>query len=111
MKITYAPQGGEPQVFQFDIARLTTDELEDLESVGGLQWGTFGEWANVANRGGWRAWRAGLWVMLKRQNPTLEFEQVKPAGAEMDVDQSGDDETPEPAEGKSETGDESTDSP
>jgi hypothetical protein len=112
VKFTYAPAGQDPQVFEFDAATLDADEAEIIEEAGGTQWSTFVEWGEKLDRGGFRAWRVVLWLLLRKANPDLGFEEVKPRPSELlfDVpDQPTD--LPESAEGKSESGEESTDSP
>jgi hypothetical protein len=112
MKIIYAPKGEPEQPFDLDSDDLDTDEAEAIEGAGGEQWDTFGVWVNQINRGGWRASRVALWVLLRRTNPSLAFEEFRPRVSEVRLRP---DEEPELAEGeepgKSETDDESTDSP
>src|SRR5215207_8471842 len=109
MKLMYAPQGAEPQTFEFDTDELLATEAEDVETVGGVQWDTFGQWLQQLNTGGFRAWRAALWIMLRRSNPTLVFSDLNPRVGEIDLDFR--DEPAEAAgEGKGEVGDSPTDS-
>ena len=103
MKLTYAPKGQDPQTFDFDPDDLGSLEAEALEEAGGSQWDSFGQWVNLYNQGGFRAWRAALWIMLRRHNPDLGFEEVLPKVGELLV--TGDDaKTPaeESLEGKDE---------
>lgn len=105
-KFTYAPKDHEPQTFDFQFDDLDSLEAERIEEAGGEQWRTFGEWMGLIDRGGVRAWRAALWILLQRQTPKLAFEElvIKVGDITFEVD------TDVP-EGKGESGDESTDSP
>lgn len=109
MQITYTPKEGDGKSFHLDPDDYSTDEAEAIEGAGGGQWDTFGTWVNQINRGGFRALRVALWVYLARSNPALGLEEVKPRVSEFQI--TLDDDIAESAEGKSETGDGSTDSP
>jgi hypothetical protein len=117
VKFTYAPKGQDPVTFDIDTNDLSTDEAEAIDEAGGTQWRTFGGWADLLNNGGWRAWRVALWIALRRTNPELAFEEVRPTVGEIIFeisDESKPDEPaeePESAEGKSEPGDDDTSSP
>lgn len=116
MKFTYAPKDGEPTPFDIDNESLSTDEAEAIDEAGGTQWRTFAEWADLLNNGGWRAWRVALWIALRRTNPALGFEEVRPTVGEIifeipDEPKPAEEPAAESAEGKSETGDESMSSP
>jgi hypothetical protein len=116
VKFTYARAGQEPLTFDFDPNELGTLEAELIEEAGGTQWRSFGQWVDLHNQGGFRAWRVSLWIMLRRQNPSLAFEEVLPTVGELIIG-IDDTETPaepsedEPSEGKDEPGDDATDSP
>jgi hypothetical protein len=114
MKFTYAPNDGEPISFDIDNESITTDEAEAIDEAGGSQWRAFGGWAELLDAGGWRAWRVALWIALRRTNPDLGFEEVRPTVGEIKF-VTPDEPTPvepeESAEGKSETGDDDTSSP
>lgn len=72
-KLIYAPEDGERQQFDFDPIRLISIDAEAIEEVGGPQWDTYGEFIDKLQRGSQKAWRAALWIMLRQQNPTLQF--------------------------------------
>jgi hypothetical protein len=77
MKFIYAPEGQEPQTFQIDdIYDLEGPECELIEEAGGTQWDTFGGWYDLLGREGYRAAKAFTWVMLRRANPELGFEEL-----------------------------------
>jgi hypothetical protein len=107
MQLTYTPEDGDPQVFDFHVERLMSFEAEALEEAGGEQWETVHEWANKFDRGSMRAIRAALWIMLRRQQPTLRFSDLVVRVNELKVEE---DPEPEPV-GKDEPEDSATDSP
>lgn len=83
MKFTYTPTGGEPQSWNYDPDKLMTPEAEAIEKVTGM---TFGEWTEAVVKSGHRATRALLWIYLKRQRPTLKFDQVSYSMSEVELD-------------------------
>lgn len=100
MRIIYAPKGGEPQRFNVTVDDLLGAEAELIEDVGGTQWDTYGEWLDRLTRGGWRPMKAFVWVLLRRANPTLLFEDLADLStAEVLFAEDEDDE-----EGKDESG-------
>jgi hypothetical protein len=107
MQLTYTPEDGDPQVFDFHVERLMSFEAEALEEAGGGQWETVHEWANKFDRGSMRAIRAALWIMLRRQQPTLRFSDLVVRVNELKVEE---DPEPEPV-GKGVPDDSATDSP
>ena len=60
----------------FDPIGIDSTEAELIEEAGGDSWDTYDEWADLAERGGTRAFRALLWVCLRRKDPTLDFDSV-----------------------------------
>lgn len=106
-KLIYAPEDGEQREWEFDPTKLMSVEAEAIEEVGGTQWDTYGAFLDKLNRGGAKAWRAALWIMLRRENPTLQFSHLVIRANEMIfID---DEEAPEV--GKDEPSDTPTDSP
>lgn len=75
MLLTYAPEGAEPQTWVFAADRLMTSEAEAIEKVTGS---TYEEFGKQLVKNSQTARRALLWVMLKRQTPTLRHAQVDP---------------------------------
>jgi hypothetical protein len=118
MRFIYAPKDGEPQTFEFEADELGALEAELIDEAGGAQWKTFGQWVNLFEEGGFRAWRVALWIMLRRHNPELGFEEVLPTVGELMFGLRDDTATSaepvvedEPSEGKDEPVDDTTDSP
>ncbi|UJV41628.1 hypothetical protein [Streptomyces sp. AMCC400023] len=73
MKVTYSPEDGDEQVFDYNPNKLMSAEREVLEKRTGMAFGTF---AMGVLRGNALCRRALLHVLLKRQHPTLRFEDV-----------------------------------
>lgn len=77
MKIVYAPKGENPRTFQMEaVDDLEGPECELIEDAGGSQWDTFGGWFDLLSRDGYRATKALVWVLLRRLNPDLGFEEL-----------------------------------
>jgi hypothetical protein len=107
MRVIYTPEGGDEQVFDFQVPQLMSFEAEWLEEAGGDQWDTIAEWAEKFDRGSMRAIRAALWIMLRRNDPKLRFSDLVVRLSELKVEE---DLEPEPV-GKDEPGDAATGSP
>lgn len=88
MIVIYSPDEGEQQRWLFSPRTLMAVEAEAIERVTGL---TFMEFGQALVRGSMAALRALVWVLLKRQEPTLKFADVDfPIGAvttELDDDE------------------------
>jgi hypothetical protein len=72
-KLIYEPEDGDRQEWDFDPVRLMSFDAEAIEEVGGTQWATYGEFIDKLQRGSAKAWRAALWIQLRRADPTLKF--------------------------------------
>jgi hypothetical protein len=91
--------------YVLDPDELTGAEAEMIEDAGGTQWETFGEWISRLYRGGWRPLKVALWVMMRRENPKLDYEElanVKIADVQIDLTED------EATEGKDEPGEATT---
>lgn len=73
MIFTYRPEGAEAREYPFEPNRLMSPEAEAIERVTGV---TFAKWQELILEGSMLCTRAFLWVMLKRSEPTLKFDQV-----------------------------------
>lgn len=87
MKFVYTPEGLEPREWEFEPAKLMSPECIAIEKLTGL---TFAEWADAAKRGSVQATHAYLWVLLKRDEPTLTPKQVQFSPSEVDFQPSDD---------------------
>lgn len=99
MKFEYTPEGSEPRHFEFEPDEMDEVEAEAIEAVGGEQWEAFGEWVNLIYKGGFRAWRAALWIQLRRDNPQLQFDQVKLKVRELQLQLDSSESEEEPGKG------------
>lgn len=73
MKVTYTPEDGDEQVFDYNPNKLMSAEREALESRTGKP---FSDFAMGVLKGNALCRRALLHVLLKRQHPTLRFDDV-----------------------------------
>ncbi|MEU9285963.1 hypothetical protein AB0D57_14865 [Streptomyces sp. NPDC048275] len=73
MKVTYTPEDNEEQVFNYNPNKLMSAEREALEKRTGM---SFNDFAMGVLRGNALCRRALLHVLLKRQHPTLRFDDV-----------------------------------
>lgn len=62
------------EVFDFDMTRITNVEGMAIEKATG---GTYVEWAQSMEAGSMLAVTALVWIVRKRQEPTLRFEDVE----------------------------------
>jgi hypothetical protein len=83
LKVTYTPEDGEPQVFDYNPNKLMSVEREALEKVTGR---SFSDFAMGVLKGDSRCRRALLHVLLKRQHPTLRLDDVDFAWDELTVE-------------------------
>jgi hypothetical protein len=76
--LTFAPAGAEPKEFKFEnFDDFGSEEAEAVEVLGAGQWRSFGGWVSLVGEGNMRSWRALLWLLLRRENPDLAFNDVK----------------------------------
>ena len=73
MLIIYRPEGGEEQTWQFDPQEMLDVEATAIERVTGFTYAEFGE---KFLKGSILAWKALLWVLRRRTEPTLAFRDV-----------------------------------
>lgn len=73
MKVTYTPDESDEQVFDYNPNKLMSAEREALETRTGK---SFNDFAMGILRGNALCRRALLHVLLKRQHPTLRFDDV-----------------------------------
>lgn len=73
MKVTYAPEGADPQVWDFDPDRVTQSQAELIEKRYGGRWDGFSE---DVRAGGARARRVLLWHLLRQTHHTLRYEDT-----------------------------------
>jgi hypothetical protein len=74
MLIIYRPEGDEPREFEFDPDNVWSWDAELIESVGRPTWVSFeADFLDLLRAGNFKARRALLWVLLKREKPELRF--------------------------------------
>lgn len=83
MKVTYSPEDGDEQVFDYNPNKLLSAEREALERRTGM---SFQQFAMGVLRGHSLCRRALLHVLLKRQHPGIRFEDVDFAWDELTVE-------------------------
>lgn len=77
MLIKYAPENEEPQEFEFDPDNAWSFEAEMIESVGRQTWVSFeADFLDLLRAGNFKARRALLWVLLRREKPDLRFSDL-----------------------------------
>lgn len=82
-RLTYTPEGADPKVWDFAFGRIKFGERAAIEKATGLGWEAVqhGFWANQGE-----VIHALLWVLLKRDIPTLRAVEVDFMDDEIDVD-------------------------
>jgi hypothetical protein len=74
MQFIYAPEGADPRKWDFDPARLMSPEIEVIERNTGMP---YLEWIEQVGRGSVSAIHGLLFVLLKREAPTLKWGDVQ----------------------------------
>lgn len=83
MFLTYTPGDGEAQRWEFNPAKVRSDEAEAIERCTGWDWGEFS--MHVLNDSV-LARRALLWTFLRRVHKVLRFEDVHFALDEVELE-------------------------
>lgn len=84
MKLIYAPEGSEPETFDFGYWKFRSkDEAEVLERHLGMSWGEIKTQGLAGHVG---VLRHLLWVLQKRTHPTLKLIDVDPYAGELKLD-------------------------
>jgi hypothetical protein len=84
MKLIYQPEGEAAQEFVYQPTKLLSPEAEAIEKIGrGGWWDSYDEFGIAFMKGNMRAKRAVLFIMLKRQNPGIRFEDISFAPTEL----------------------------
>ena len=73
MHITYAPEDGDRQEWDFDAGRIRASVAEMIERRFG---GNFDAWAAGVQSGSMKARRVLLWHLISLQHPGLRYEDV-----------------------------------
>ncbi|MFC4611154.1 hypothetical protein ACFO9E_25670 [Streptomyces maoxianensis] len=83
MILIYEPQGGERRTWNLKEIRFMSSEAETVERSTGLEWQ---EAKARVVKGSMLALRAIVWVLVKRDEPSLRYTQFDPAETEIGVD-------------------------
>lgn len=83
MIVKYAPAGADEKTWDYKAEDLPSIDAEDIEDAMGI---TFDEFQVKLMTGGAKARRALLWVMLRRDEKTLKFNDVAFKMGEVSVD-------------------------
>lgn len=70
MHIVYAPEGNDPQVWEFDADKVRSSVCEQIERTYGEN---YDAWATGVQRGNARARRVLLWHLTRLDHPTLKY--------------------------------------
>jgi len=85
MFLVYTPNDGDPQRFPYKPRKMMSPEMEALERVTDRN---FSQFTADVMQGNALCRRALLWVMQKRQHPTLKFADVTIAWDELKLEYS-----------------------
>jgi hypothetical protein len=83
MLFVYKPEGIDPLKWEFDADKLLSPEAEAIEKHTGM---TYGEWKRAVVDESVRALHGLLYVMLKRKNATLKWDEVEFSMSEVDFE-------------------------
>jgi hypothetical protein len=81
VELVYRPDGQDVQRWIFDARKIRQGEMEAVERRTGWPFAT--EFLLNLQKGDSRARKALLWIMLRRQHPTLKYEDVDFANDEV----------------------------
>jgi hypothetical protein len=90
--VTYVPAGAEPRQWTFRPLDISSREAELVEDYTGR---TYTSWSEAFYAGSVKAQRIGLWLLLRRDDPTLPLELVDYQLTELRVAWDSDGETEE----------------
>jgi hypothetical protein len=82
-KFVYKPEGRDPMSWDFDPNKLMNPEAEAIERHTGM---AFGEWIQALGKSSMLALHGLLFVMLKREIPTLKWDDVQFSISEIDME-------------------------
>jgi len=82
-KLTYSPEGADPRTWEVPLERLLSSEAMAIERVTKM---SYGEWKQAVWKNSMTAVHALLWVLMKRESPTLKPEQLEFCEADIELD-------------------------
>lgn len=85
MIVTYAPHGAPVREFVLNPVELFMVGPDSISAVGGDLWVGPLDFLEALNQGRLRAFRALLWLVLRREDPDLEFDALAVRPGEVSV--------------------------
>jgi hypothetical protein len=82
MKVVYRPSDTDEHVWDLDPKRFMAGEREIAERLSGKR---YIEWLDDVERGGALSRRVLLWLLLKREHPSLKFSDVDFGWGELEL--------------------------
>jgi hypothetical protein len=73
MKLVYTLDDGSIEEYDFEPGRLMSSEADAIEDLKQAKWDTFEEFGQMFLKGSTRAHKAALWIMKRRNDPTIKF--------------------------------------
>lgn len=73
MRFIYAPEGVDPKTWDFAPGKMISPEAEVIERKTGMR---FSEWEFAVQNGSMLALHGLLFVLLKREQPSLQWDQI-----------------------------------
>lgn len=101
MYFVYKPEGVEPTRWKFEPFKLMSPEVEAIEDHTGL---AFKDFLEAFQGGSFKAIHGLLWVLMKRDRPTLKWHEVQFCMDDIDFEL-------EPGEGDDDEADEAAEAP
>jgi hypothetical protein len=83
VQFVYKPEGAEPKKWDFRPDKLMNAEAEAIERLTKM---TYGQWSEAVTEGSVLAIHGLLYVLLKREVPTLKWDQVQFSMSEVDFE-------------------------
>lgn len=83
MIVTYTPAGSPPQTFPFRPFDMGPEEYEPIEALG--LWESLEEFDRAVRHSQRTAWRVALWTCMRREDPDLTLDKVRPRASEVAV--------------------------
>ena len=90
-RFVYAPEGADPKRWDFDPMKLMSVEVEAIEDKTGMP---FRVWAEALGDMSFKAIHGLLYVYLKREIPTLKWDDVQFSAADIDFEVDDEDAAP-----------------
>lgn len=81
MILVWTPADAEPRTFTFRPDDMPPAEYEAIEDVG--RWASLDDFNDAVRASSRTAWRAALWICLRRENPALTLDDVQPKPLEV----------------------------